>query len=248
MSNASFSEHAAATKNNVGSMATLTRMPCVREEERIAENIMDKTYWLESFTRRWFLPDHETLPANAVDLVRTMAQELVLDTARFIRRLHGKRWHELCYYPKLETIPGDCSACDTIMYLERFVQQEIHANISGVVIDFLHEPDHTDQLKVAVQLYAWSIFHQGKHRPLVRQPEELLDYASYRMEELCGESFVHKPIREGDEETPQPGETTEQELHQLAQIFAETYTRLVQEFDAWRATHPGITVAAFPAA
>jgi len=209
---------------------------------------MNPHSWRASFTRRSFLPEYASLPDNAVDLVRTRAEELVLHAARCIRHLHGERWHTLCYYPELHIVPGACSACDMIMHLDRFVEMHIHANISGVVIDFLHEPDHTDQLNVAVQLYAWSIFHHGKHGHLLRQPEEIRSFADYRMGDLFGESFAHKPMRdEGDEETPHPNETSEEELKHLVQIFSDTYAEQVKRFDAWQASHAGFSVAAFPA-
>lgn len=210
---------------------------------------MNSAYWKTSFTKRRFLRDQETLPPDAVQQVEKQVDELHQNAVRWIRLLHDERYHSSqCMYPqsKMEQ-QGTCVACQTIHDVRILLLTEVYVHISGVVLDFFHEPDHKEQLAEAVKLYAWSLFHWQKDQTLVRWRNELMEYAQYRLDDLYGESFAHKPIRdEQDEEMAQPGETTREDLKPLVIIFAKTYSALVHEFDAWRRENIGIPVFAFP--
>lgn len=204
---------------------------------------MDPRYWRESFTRRRFFPHQATLPADAVQQVTKQVQELQCSIAQLIWHFHGERWHAQCFYPRLVSRPGACPACTVIMALERLLLLEVYGHIDGVVIDFFHEPEHRDQLEEATKLYAWSVFQQCEPHRLVREPAELVDYARYRVGELYSESFVHKPVRRANKGV---GLTSEEELEHLAGLFASVYAALTDKQDAWRRTHPGVVISAFP--
>lgn len=208
---------------------------------------MDQRYFRESFTRRRFFPDLAELPSDAVQQVTKRVQELQRAIAQLILRLHGERLHAQCFYPRLVNRPGTCTACTVIMELERLLLLEVYGHIDGVVIDFLHEPEHRDQLEAAIRLYAWSVFHQCEPRRLVREPAELIDFARYRVGELYSESFVHKPLRGREEGGEAVGLTSEEDLEHLSGLFASTYAALVDKLDAWRGAHPGVITSAFPA-
>lgn len=205
---------------------------------------MDPNYWHESFTKRRFFPHQATLPPDAVQQVTKRAQELQRSIAQLILALHGERLHARCFYPRLVNRPGTCPACTVIMDLERLLLLEVYGHIDGVVIDFFHEPEHRDQLEEAVRLYAWSVFQPGEPHQLVREPAELVDFARYRVGELHSESFVHKPVKGANEGA---GLTSEEELEHLAGLFASAYAALTDKQDAWRRTHSGVVISAFPA-
>ncbi len=204
---------------------------------------MNPNYWRESFTRRYFLSDCEELPADAVRRVTEHVQDLQRSFAHLILRLHGKRWHHLCFYPLRLKSAADCPACKLIADVEHLLLLEVYGHISGVVIDFFHGPGHKDQLEEAVRLYAWAVFHMSKPRSLVREGASLVDFARHRVGDLYDESFVHKPLS-----SPAcAGLTTEEDLERLAGIFASAYASLVEALDAWRRTHVNVTDSAFPA-
>jgi hypothetical protein len=212
---------------------------------------MNPDYWRESFTRRHFLENQETLPGDAVGQVWQQVLDIHKDAARWIQRLHSKRWHGTCSYPLLQ-VPESCEACRTILDLEHFLLHEIYVHIDGVVIDFFHEPAHKDQLEAAIKLYAWSVFQQCKHGKLVHEENELFAYAMHRVGRLFSESFVHKPVREQGQGAV-PGEqnptvlTSEEDLERLAHIFADTYATQVRKFYVWRMMRPGVPISAFSA-
>src|SRR5229473_8592738 len=111
---------------------------------------MEQAYWLESFTRRRFFPELETMPPDVVQQVTKQMQDLYLSTAQVMRRLHGERWHALCFYPRLEKdAPLVCPACQVQYDLEQLLLVKVYGHIGGVVIDFFHEPQHRDQLEAA---------------------------------------------------------------------------------------------------
>lgn len=207
---------------------------------------MDPVYWKESFTSRWFAPDQEVSPEDAVQQVTALVQSITHDVASWARRLHAKHWHGGCAYPLLEGSSSSCIACRTIFDMEQLLLREVYVHIDGVVIDFFHEPAHKKQLDEAVKLYAWGIFHQGKHRQLIFQRDRLTEYAAHRIGRLHGESYVHKAVRGEDDETAQPGETTRADLDALTESFVAVYSNFASQFVAWRRAHPGMSTSAFP--
>ena len=118
-------------------------------------------------------------------------------------------------------------------------------------MDFYDEPDHHSELEIAVKLYAWSLFLIGLVGDRLASDDtlEAEEYALYRLNELYGESLVHKGLEEAEYERcePRSGKTTDLEKRFLVNAFTTVYARLLDDFRMWRKVQPHLPRAAFPA-
>ena len=153
----------------------------------------------DSFLKQDWFPTAESLPADAIEQICQHSLDLQHAMASMVEQLHLVTWHEH-HLPTIALVP-QCQACGMEQHCQLMLWQ-ICADLSGVVMDFYDEPDHHRELEVAVRLYAWSLFLVNLLGECLYKDysEALEDYARYRLEELYGESLVHKDLEEAEYE------------------------------------------------
>src|SRR5436305_7294794 len=197
---------------------------------------MDSNSWKNSYLKREWFFDEKTLPSHATQTVVNQVLVLYQQTAALAQSLMAPMYHE---HPCTSMQVSRCLTCQTLDKLSAHLCP-LFLHLDGVVMDFFHEGEHHEDLVMAVRLYSFALLLILSGH-VVRDQQELREYAQYRLEELSALSFEQKRRGEYDEKTG--GD----EKSFLVEVFIEVYTTLLDELDSWKTIHPHLPLVAFPA-